>query len=101
MGPPSVSPAFLYGSQGAVAGADFGRRLLDADPVFAATFDRADHVIRARLGWSLVAAPRSDGPLESLASDPAAVQPLQTAMRIAITAAVRARHIEPDADARL
>ncbi len=95
-----MSVAFLYSSQGA-GRPDFGRRLLAADPVFAATLERADHVIRARLGWSLVAALRPDGRLESLASDPAAVQPLHTAMQIALTAAVRAHGIEPDAVAGL
>jgi acyl transferase domain-containing protein len=92
--------AFLYSSQGA-GRPSFGRRLLAVDPVFGAALERTDRVVRARLGWSLVDALRPGGDLEVLAGDPAAVQPLHTAMQIALTASVRARGVEPDAVAGL
>ena len=88
--------AFLYTSQGA-GRPGFGRQLLAADPAFAAALERADRVIREQLGWSLVEALRPGGDLEALAGHPAAVQPLHTAMQIALTAAVRARGVEADA----
>jgi acyl transferase domain-containing protein len=98
--PPRTKVAFLYSSQGA-GRPGFGRRLMGTDPAFAAALERADRVIRERLGWSLVDALRPDGDLEALAGHPAAVQPLHTAMQIALTAAVRARGVEADAVAGL
>jgi cytochrome P450 PksS len=82
---------FAYGTRDSLW-LGLGGTLLKAGGAIIDTLSRADSIIKSRVDWSLLEFLRSNGPLEEFMVDP-----MNTAIQLALTAGWRERGIEPAA----